>query len=139
MEKLTTEEQATRAAFIADWVDSNRVLPDTLRLGVQTTMTVQDICNSGVKTLQRIGQALKERASKSGDEDFGDAKPFEINGYPGDKIITFIRLTIRKKKAEEVAEKKSEKIADLKARQKSLATPEELRAEIAKELAELEA
>lgn len=135
--KLTTEEQNKRYQFIGKCVDKGINFPFNARFGVQGALTVQDLCNSSVKTLADIAKKIKKEEAEH-DPEFSGNEILKIASVPATDWLDFLRLTIRKKNWDAYA---SDRRAEKKSLQGQIAaakTPDELRKEAELKLASLD-
>lgn len=125
--KLTAEEVTARYRFIGMCVDRGIVFPNVHRFGVQAAgMSVQDLCNSNIKTLQDIAVKIKKEEAGH-DPEFSGTEELKISGVPAQQWLDFFRLTIRKKSWDILASEKRSEAKLLKAEIAAALTPEEKR------------
>lgn len=131
--KLTTEEENHRYQFIGRCVDRGINFPSSNKFGVQGSLSVQDLCNSNVKTLAEVATKIKKEEANH-DPEFSGNDVLKINDIPATQWLEFFRLTIRKKNWNAYATDKRDTIKELKAKIDLAKTPEELRREAQAEL-----
>lgn len=131
---LTLEELKWHTDFVYRRVMNNTVLQSSAKFGRELKLTVQELVHSNVKTLQDIGQQIERVAREAGSSDFSAEGPFRINGVEASNWITFLKLQIKLKKAEEAAEEKKRRVKELREKIDNLKTPQELRADAETEL-----
>lgn len=126
--KLTPEEMNARYQFIGRCVDKGINFPSSNKFGVQGALSVQDICNSNVKTIQDLAIRIKKEEAGH-DPEFSGTEELKINGITSTVWLTFLRLTIRHKNWELYASRMRTEKRTLKAAIDAAKTPEELRKE----------
>lgn len=131
--KLTTEEMNLRYQFIGKCVDKGIMLTNTTQLGVRGGQSIQDLCNSNVKTLQDIAIKMKKEDANH-DPEFSSSEILKFSGIAATEWLEFFRLTIRKKNWDVYSSDKREHVKELKERINQAKTPEELRREAQAEL-----
>lgn len=131
--KLTPEEENHRYQFIGRCVDKGINFPSSNKFGVQGSLSVQDLCNSTIKTLRDIATKVKKEDA-SNDPEFSGNEVLKINGIPATEWLDFFRLTIRKKDWTVYASDKREQVKELKQTIDLAKTPEELRKEAQEKL-----
>lgn len=136
--QLTTDEQAKRLTFIGECVEANAVLPTSLRFGQTSNMTIQDLCNSSVDTLKKVGQGLEAIQQKNGASRFSAQAEAKVGGFPISKWVDFVELTAIKKLWEASQDQKQTKLKRLREQLEQFKTPGEKRTELEREIAELE-
>lgn len=136
--KLTAEEMNSRYQFIGKCVDKGINFPSSNKFGVQGAMSVQDICNSNVKTLQELAVRIKKEEAGH-DPEFSGTEALKINGIDSTDWLNFLRLTIRKKNWDAYAAKVRTDKRVIMTAIENAKTPEELRREAEVKLAQLNA
>lgn len=134
---LTAEETNKRLLFIGKAVELNATLPTSLRFGQTTNMTVQDLVNSNVETLKKVGQGLEAITAKSGASRFSAEKAPEISGIPVSEWIDFVELTAIKKLNDAKLAQQEAEIKRLERELEAYETPEEKKAKLREQLAAL--
>lgn len=135
-EKLSSEEENKRLLFIGRCVDRDICLPANNRFGVTTKLTVQQLSNSSVDTLQGIGRSITV-AIAGHDPEFSDSEVLKVGGIAAQDWVDFIRLNIRRAKWRAFAAKQRSLISSLKADIAAAETPEERRLKAEAQLAQL--
>jgi len=125
---LTAEEKKWRYEFIGKLTDRNITYPSTNKFGAMGTMTVQDLCNSNVETLQRIAKAIK-KLEVDHDPEFDGAEELKIGVIKASEWLQFLKLTIRKKNWNKLMSGRRTEIENLRAQIAQAKTPDELRKE----------
>jgi len=134
--KLTEQEENKRILFVGNAVDKNYVLPTNTSFGVAKGMTVQELSNSTIFTLQEIGAAIN-KSIDGWDSEFSTTPEPMLGKLPASEWVSFIRLTIKKKKFEAAEAARLKEIESLKSEIGSLATVKEKRKAAEAKLAEL--
>lgn len=134
--KLTTEEMNTRYQFIGRCVDRNINYPGQLRFGVNTAMSVQELCAANIDTLRNIAKSIK-KVTEGHDPEIDGTEEIIISRTPAAQWLQFVLLTIRKKNWDKYAADNKAHIKNLKEKIAAAKTPEELRKEAELELAGL--
>lgn len=136
--KLTTEEMNSRYQFIGRCVDRGINFPSSNKFGVIGALSVQDLCNSNIRTLQDIAVKIKKEQADH-DPEFNGTEELKINAIKADDWLAFLRLTIRKKLWDAYAAKIKTDKRVLQTAIDTAKTPEELRREAEVKLAQLNA
>lgn len=137
-EKITEQEDQARLLFIGKCVDGNLLVPALNKFGVAQALTVQDICNSSIKSLKTLGTALeKSRAGIEGSR-FSQVSEPTIGGAKYKDWEDFVFYTIKKKEYDLWKEKISEEVKALNQQIDAAKTPEEQRREAEARKRELE-
>lgn len=87
--------------FILDCIYTNATVPNYSKFGVQQNLTIQELVNSNVETLVKIGQAIRKIIDNDASEFSSKAKPVEISGLKAEKWIEFIKKTISQKEKDQ--------------------------------------
>lgn len=131
--KLSAEDMNLRYQFIGKCVDKGIMLTNTTQLGVRGGNSIQDLCNSSVKTLQDIAIKMKKEEANH-DPEFSNNEILKFSGIPATEWLEFFRLTIRKKNWDVYSADKREQVKELKQTIDLAKTPEELRKEAQEKL-----
>lgn len=137
LQKLTLDEDNKLNTFIGKAVRKNLSFPvlDT-RVMNANKLTIQDMFNASVDTLQKIGKSLRKMQADF-DSEFSSTETQKVGGVEISDLIDVIKLLIKEKtfKAQAAALRKQK--LELQAKIAEFRTPQELREIAEKELAAL--
>lgn len=137
--KLTTEEDNKLNVFVGKAVRKNLSFPvlDT-RLANANRLTVQDMFNANIETLQKIGKSLKKMQADF-DPEFSSTESQKVGGVEISDLIDIIKLIIKEKTYKTAAADIRKKKLELATTIAGMKTVPELRADAEKQLAALPA
>lgn len=134
LQKLSTEEDAKLNIFVGKAVRKNLSFPvlDT-RLMNKNSLTVQDMFNANVLTLQAIGKSLR-RMQADFDPEFSSTESQKVGTIDIAELVEVVKLIIKEKNFKTAASNIRKHKAELSAKIAELRTPQELREIAEKEL-----
>lgn len=136
---LNEQENSARLLFIGKCVDENLALPNLAKFGVTQLMTVQDLVNANISTLQEIGKSIKKQMADYDPEFSSSNDGLYIKGVRAEEWIGFIKSTIRKKEFDAWKRSQLNKAKAIKAELETMKSPSQRKKDLQKQLAELEA